>query len=260
MHCATYCTAESYPIPALETRLKQQWPTTLYRDVVHATLAEGSDVFFFSYGVVICWGLSEEQELRLIDQVRPLAHMPMERIERDRFRFDYGEALRVHRDEILLPARDGLTKLAISYALAQSVKLSGFEETINNTIELTKHLPKELARKGRISLSRREISQKIGELFIERSSVNLHTDILELPEFFWEYGEYEPFYRQIANYLDIAARVDVLNKRLTIVNELLSILNDQLNHQHSSTLEWTIIWLIVIEVVLALLRDLFHLI
>jgi uncharacterized Rmd1/YagE family protein len=44
------------------------------------------------------------------------------------------------------------------------------------------------------------------------------------------------------------------------MHELFEILGDELNHQKTSRLEMTIIVLIVIEVIIAVLRDLFHLI
>jgi uncharacterized Rmd1/YagE family protein len=259
MRCTAYCTAASYSTVPLLELLRNNFIATAYRDAIHIAYSpEAGDVFFFSYGVVVFWGLTEEEELQLIEKVKPVQNEPIDKVERDRFNFNYGESNKIHQDEIVLQTRDVLTKLAISYGLAQSVKLAVFEEKINKTIKNTKHLPKDLAEKGKIFLSRKEISQKIGALFIERNSVNLHTDILDSPEFFWEYSEFEALYRAIATYLELANRVEVLNKRLDIVRELFEMLNTQLNHQHSSTLEWTIIWLIVIEVVLAALKDVFH--
>jgi uncharacterized Rmd1/YagE family protein len=168
--------------------------------------------------------------------------------------------MKIEEDEIIVQNKNTLTKLAISHGIAQSVKLTIFEDLIQKTIDHTKHLPSELARKGKIHLSRKEISQKMGELFIERNFINLHSEILDTPEFFWDHPELEPFYRRTSHYLDVSKRVEVLNKRLNVVHELFEILSNELNHQHSSRLEWTIIFLIVIEVIIALLRDLFHLI
>lgn len=264
MRCTAYCTAASYSLAALFQFLKNQFPATLYRDTVHISYpqkdGEGGDIFFFSYGIVVAWGLSEEEELKLIERTKGFEIDPIITSVKDNYDFSYGESSRIQRDEIILPNKDALTKRAVSYGLGQSAKLALFEETIDKTIAKTKHLPEDLAKKGKIFLSRREISQKIGELFIDRSSVNLHSDILDEPDFFWEYPEHHPVYRDTAKCLEITTRVEVLNNRLTIVGELLGMLSDQLNHQHSSTLEWTIIWLIVIEVVLAVLRDIFHLI
>lgn len=56
--------------------------------------------------------------------------------------------------------------------------------------------------------------------FKERSAVNLHSDMLDTPEIFWEMDDWEPTYRRVAEYLDIPNRVRVLNQRLDIMKEL----------------------------------------
>ncbi len=159
---------------------------------------------------------------------------------------------------ITLPDRDFLTKLAISHALAQSVKLAFFEVTIQKIFDQTKHYPENLAKYGTVKLSKIEMRKKMGLLFLERNSINLHVNVLDVPEFFWVSPEYEPLYMKAANYLDIENRVEVLNQRLNVAHELFEMLGTELNHQHSSRLEWAIIFLILIEVSLALLKDVFH--
>lgn len=259
MRCTAYCTADSYNIKALFALLKTQYATTLHRDTIHIT-SEVGNVFFFSYGVFVAWGFSEEEEYSFVEKIKTVEIDPYQKPERDEYDYSYGLSTFVQRDGFILTDKDVMIKRAISYALAQSVKLVIFETTIFKTIETTKRLPEDLARKGKIFLSRKSISQKIGQLFMDKSSVNLHSDILDEPDFFWEYPEHHPLYRDVFKCLDVGPRVEVLNTRLGIIGDLLEILSDQLNHQHSSILEWTIIWLIVIEVVLALLRDLFHII
>ena len=43
----------------------------------------------------------------------------------------------------------------------------------------------ELARTGTIPLSSKEMSKRIGALIVQKNMVNLETDILETPEYFW---------------------------------------------------------------------------
>ncbi|MES2199084.1 MAG: RMD1 family protein [Chlamydiota bacterium] len=256
MRCTSYCTASSYKVPSLLEFLQTKGPTQLFKDVVHFEVKENNttkgDVFYFSYGVVVCWGLNDLEESLFLSYATPYEKHPSHKTERDDFSYVYGDAMKIVEDEITLQDTHVLTKLAISHGLAQSVKLTIFEALIQETITQTKYLPKELAGSGKISLSRKEMSKKMGEIFINRNFINLHADILDIPEFFWNYPELEPFYKMSAHYLDISKRVDTLNKRLSVVHELFEILSSQLNHQHSSRLEWTIIILIVIEVCLAI--------
>ena len=55
------------------------------------------------------------------------------------------------------------TKLSLSHALSQSVKISLFEELISSTIEQTKDLPKSLSETGKIGVRSHEISKLISD-------------------------------------------------------------------------------------------------
>ena len=251
-----YCTATAYNLKGLIESLKDLYPTTLFRDVVHFELSSGSkDLFCFSYGAIVMWGLSEEEELQILQTMKMHSISPQEVFERELMGFCYGSQAKITNEIIELANKNMLSRLAVSHGLAQSVRLATFESVIQKTINKTKHIPEDLAKAGKIPLSKKEIRKKMGELFLERSSVNLHFDILDVPEFFWDRSELEPLYRLIANHLDLETRVEVLNQRLDIVHELFQMLGNELNHQHSSKLELIIILLIVIEVVLTLVRD-----
>lgn len=259
MRCTTYCTASSYDIPLLFQALQKEGHAQLFRDVIHTYTKEErkitKDIFYFSYGVIVCWGCTTQEEQAILASLKQFEREPASKVEVDEFTFTQGDTMKIEEDEITLQNKSPLTKLAVSHGIAQSVKLTTFEWAIQRTIESTKKLPQDLSSKGKITLSRKEISKKIGELFMERNFINLHTEMLDTPEFFWNHPELEPFYRRTAHYLDINKRVEVLNRRLKVVHELFEILSNEINHQHSSRLEWTIIILIVIEVMIALFRE-----
>ena len=262
MECCGFCTAQTYAIKTLYEVMRINHKATLYHDVVHVAMNNGSspyDAFFFNYGVAVFWGIDESSALLFMkEQITPFQEGKQPDIEVDLFTYQYGETAKVIEDEITLPNTDLLTKLAFSYGIAQSLKLSSFETSLKRTFELTKNIPEDLAKYGEISLSRKEIRCRMGELFIARNSVNLNMEVLGAPDFFWEYPELESYYTMIAKYLDIKSRVEVLNQRLNIIHELFQMLNSELNHSHSNRLEWIIIWLIVIEVALILSTDVFH--
>lgn len=264
MDCCAICTASSYNIKFLFEVMRITYKTTLYRDVVHVDLQKSEfscDVFFFSYGVAVFWGVDKEKGIQIInEEIASFEEDKSPEIETDIFTYEYGDTLKIAEDEITLPNDSILTKLALSHAIAQSVKLAAFETSLKKTFHLTKQLPEDLAKHGKIFLSRKAIRKMMGELLITRSSINLKMDVLDTPDFFWENPELESSYLLMANYLDVRARVEILNQRLNVIRDLFEMLGTEVNHSHSTRLEWIIIWLILIEVIISLTVHVFHII
>lgn len=247
MDCHAFSSCSGYHLRPFFEQHRDLYKLTWYREVLHIATEE-TDIFLFPYGASLFWNASKATIETLLQQLIDFAIDPYEEKETDSFTFEYGDLIKVVDDLIILPDQDPLTKLAISHGIAQSVKLNAFETSIAKTFKATQSIPKNLATFGKVPLSRRAIRKKMGALFLERATISLHVDVLDLPEFFWEYPDLEPFYRMITNYLDVQARVEVLNRRLGILHDLLEMLGNELNHQHSSRLEWIIISLIVVEV------------
>ncbi len=253
MQCIAFCTADSYIMNQLNDFLKKEFSAPLkFNDALHVSYAEG-DIFFFNYGCVIFWGIEESAIEKTLQKIKPFENKHINRPDSDSYYVVNGENNKVYQNEIVLKENAGMMeKLAISHALAQSMKLANFEQRVEHTIKKTEHIPRSLAESGKITLSGKEIAQKMGKLFLERSSINLHSDILDTPDFFWDYPELEPLYHMAAKDQDIKQRVDILNKRLNLIHELFEMLSDVFNNRHSSILEIIIIILISIEIILTI--------
>jgi uncharacterized Rmd1/YagE family protein len=120
--------------------------------------------------------------------------------------YTYGEKLKITNDEVVLDNESVLTKLALSHGtslislpsetililisgVAQSTKLAHFEKSTDEMIMSVGHYPTDLARRGKIGVERKEIYRKMGALFLHKTQFNLNSDILDIPEFFWEYPD-----------------------------------------------------------------------
>lgn len=265
LRCTSFCTAGSYNLITLGNFFKKKgYNVRTSKDHVHvSSIRRNIDMFFFVHGCFVSWGLTKNHEEKIIEQVQPFANSPLTKIESDFFCFTLGEETeintdeRYHTDVITLDTDNPLVKLAFSYALAQSVKLEAFEESIQDTIRTNSSLPQEIATHGGISLSRRAIFKRIGEIFLARSSINLNSEYLDAPEFFWRNPNLEPFFISAKKFLDIPTRVMSLNQKIDVLQELLHILNSQVQHGHTNFLESIIIILILIEIMISLFK--FHL-
>jgi len=82
--------------------------------------------------------------------------------------------------------------------------------------------------KGIINLSIHEISKMVGLIFLKRSEVNLQSDILDTPDLFWEFDDIETNYKRLKLHLDLARRIEILNKRMKILKDLYDVLNNEI--------------------------------
>ncbi|MBU1191713.1 MAG: RMD1 family protein [Gammaproteobacteria bacterium] len=225
-----------------------------YRDAVLISLP-GGEAWMFDYGVIVFWAIDEDERRALLRRL----HLEGDNIEDSRqehFRFiTSGNEVRINHDTITLADDDPLSRLAVSHALAQSLKLIEYEWQAQCTIQKHSNLPEALATTGKIALSRREIAKIRGQLFGTKSDIILHYGLLDTPEFFWEYPEYETTYNRAARYLEIRQRVDLLSKKLETIHEMFEMLADEQKHQHSAFLEWIIIILIAIEIVIFVAQE-----
>lgn len=201
------------------------------------------EVFLFDYGTVVIWGMTLQEEQRFLKEIAKFESEKLSEddVQTENFNFYYTREYqaRIYNDFISLREKKNyMTKLAISHALAQSVKTSLFEDLLTTTITLTSPLPAEIALTGSIALSRRQIHQQIGQLFILRINIHLQGSVLDSPELMWAEPSLEPVYAAVRSYLEMDQRVGLLTERLSVIGDLLAVLKDQVGTKHGEYLEW----------------------
>ena len=208
-----------------------------------STTVHTPEIFIFDYGAVVTWGMTVTQERRFLTDISKFADTPLpaESAQTEDFNFYYTRdyQARIYNDFISLrDPKNNMIKLAISHALAQSVKTSLFEDLVSDTIEDTSPLPALIAQTGSINLSRRQLNMKIGELFILRINIHLQGSVLDSPELMWAEPHLEPVYAAVRSYLEIGQRVELLTERLDVIADLLAVLREQGSRRHGEVLEW----------------------
>lgn len=259
----SYCTAESYNLKNLYKILKEN-PQT---EKVHMYFGEclymsfkieerSVDVYFLHYGVVVIWGLTESEEqiiLRLISRIQENPY-DLKSVEVENFMYGISKNSQIVNDKIFLSEENVHTKMVLSIAMAQSVKLDYFEELVDNTIEAVKNLPDEVEKEGRVGKKRQDIMKVMGKLHNLSFNLNLVSNILGEPEFIWEYSAFSSLYETCIRYLDIKTRADLLNKRCEIIHGILEILSDNITTQNSERLENNMAILSVISAISGVLQ------
>ncbi len=247
----SYLTCEKFNQDIFQI-IEERYKCNIIKDAIIINIKEEQQIILFKYGVFICWDIEFENIKFFLDFIKDLQINSFKKSIVEEFNYTFEDEFKINLDTIYLNDSSTTSKIAISQALAQNVKLQQFEEEVQTTIENNSHIPLQLSTTGKIKLTKKEISKKIGELFLVKTKINLHYDLLDTPEFFWEYPQYENQYEKTIKYLDIKSRVEVLNKKVEIIQELLHVLGDEQKHKYSSFLEWIIIILIAFEIIINL--------
>lgn len=201
-----------------------------------------AELFVFSYGVVVFWNFTERQEKDILADLTfsesetgiSLVNGPQteEDFETEEFHFEYSPETprpRVFNDMITLRSGDHMIKLAMSHAIAQSTKLNFFEQRMANQMIEAQHVPKRLALTGKLGMKREEVIKILGALFKSRVDVNLSSNMLDVPNFFWDSEPtLHPLYYAVREYLEIKPRIQVLNERCRVFLDLAEILSDSI--------------------------------
>jgi uncharacterized Rmd1/YagE family protein len=103
-------------------------PSNPHHDLDFDTQVHTPEVFLFDYGVVVIWGMTPAQEQRFLKDIAKFESEKLDPddVETECFNFYYTREYqaRIYNDFITLRDKNNyMTKLAISHALAQSVKV-----------------------------------------------------------------------------------------------------------------------------------------
>eukprot|EP00928_Gymnodinium_smaydae_P031930 TRINITY_DN23270_c0_g2_i1.p1 TRINITY_DN23270_c0_g2~~TRINITY_DN23270_c0_g2_i1.p1 ORF type:complete len:561 (+),score=73.27 TRINITY_DN23270_c0_g2_i1:63-1685(+) len=213
------------------------------------------DCFVFDFGCLVCWGCNPDEAAAARAALKPYLKEPKESadIEEDGVDFEQRD---LKSFEVWLSCRAPPTfeRASLAYALAQSVRLGSLEMRVERWISRTRTFPEQLAKHGHTNIKGREVTRMMGELFALRHEVNLETDILDTPDLFWDYSDYVPLYRSARGHLDVDRRVEVLNKRFEVLQDLFDALEAELTERHATRLEWVVIVLCALEALVMALR------
>uniref|UniRef100_A0A672FS84 DUF155 domain-containing protein n=1 Tax=Salarias fasciatus TaxID=181472 RepID=A0A672FS84_SALFA len=269
MQCIAFATADQYHLPTLSQDLLGRGfqEVDLPRDasnilVIRSDAAakpdDGALMFFFREGSVVFWNVEEKtlkKVLRILEnhEIQPY-EVALVHWENEEISYTVGPGhTKLDRGNFVLsdaaPPQDAvLEKFAFSNALCLSVKLAIWEVSLDDFVESIQSIPETLKSGSRVRLSSADVMQKIGELLSLRHVINLRSDLLLTPDFYWDRENLERLYEQTCRFLSISRRVNVVNEKLQHCSQLTDLMRSHLSEKHSLRLERMIVFLITIEV------------
>ena len=266
MECLSYCIANSIDLTRLDSHYKSELPeynSSRSRDILKLNHEKTNHtVFVFKNGTVVSWGVKRHQINVYLKTVILFANKPIVFPVHDEFSYQLGDKTSIEPhdyfdvDCLTIEEDTDELKLSLSYGFSQSVKLQYFETILEALIEKYTPLIHSLSMQGKMEISRKQIRQVIGEILGAKSEMNLISNFLYHPKYFWQHPTLEEHYTMLERYLHIQRRVNAINHRLDTLNEIFDMFNGYLENRHAHSLEIIIIVLIAIEIVFGVVN--FH--
>lgn len=261
-----YSTAEEYNLTSILSALKKQGlykdkaisedlSDVLYASAKYQVTEEPREVFIFREGSVVFWNFPEIERKAVLKFLKPheensyspaLVNQEVEALE-----FAYHENKTRFQDGNIYLSTDGesdLEKYTFSSGLALSVKLAIWEASLDSYVESIEDIIEDMKEGKTIRMTRQQVFRKTGELFSLRHLINLSSDLLDTPDFYWDRPALESLYLKVIKYMNISRRTKVMNEKLTHCCELMDLLSHHLEDKHHVRLEVMIIVLIMVEV------------
>lgn len=264
MECLSYCIANKIDLSKIDSHYKNnssQFTAVKLRELVKLS-NNNKTIFIFKNGTVVSWGVKRYQIKPFLDTIKLYADKLIPFSVHDEVSYVVGPKTSIEPhgffdvDCLMLETEDDELKLALSYGFSQSVKLQYFETIIEVLIEKYTPLFQTLSIAGNMPIRRKRIRQIIGEILGAKSEMNLVSNFLYQPKYFWQHPSLDEYYEMLENYLHVKRRVDAINHRLDTLNEIFAMFNSYLENKHAHILELTIIILIAIEIIFFVLN--FH--
>jgi len=259
MECLTYCIASKIDLSRLDNYYKTSGldnGAIRFRDVLKLTPEGGKQIIFiFRNGTIVSWGIKRYHIHAYIETIKQFAEKPIPFAVHDEFICSLGDktAIEPHgyfEVDCLTIDRDidnDDLKLSLSYGFSQSVKLQYFETILEALIDKYTPLIHSISAKGHMKVKRKQLRKIVGELLGAKSEMNLISNFLYHPKYFWQHPSLEEYYIMLERYLHIQRRVNAINHRLDTLNEIFDMFNSYLENRHSHHLEIIIIVLITVE-------------
>ncbi|MDP1615612.1 MAG: RMD1 family protein [Methylococcales bacterium] len=267
MECLSYCIANSIDLTSLDHFFKNHpdlYQSNRTRDVIKVSNPRKPHqiIFIFKNGTLVCWGLKRRQTFELLQHIKPFTDKPVLSIAHDEFSFQLKDRTSIEPHEYF--DVDCLTinteydgdelRLSLSYGFSQSVKLQYFEMLIEALTEKYTPLIDTVTTLGKMPIPRKHIRQAIGEILRTKTDLNLISNFLYHPKYFWQHPTMEEHFIMLERYLHIQRRVSAINHRLDTIDEIFDMFNRYLENQHAHALEIIIIVLITIEIIFGVLQ------
>jgi len=220
-------------------------------------LASGGMVFIYPFGALVFYDVGQdarEAELARLHRIRPNLTTAQVKDEQFTVREDAGARPDVINGVLTLDRLTFERASVVALTVAQSAAMTYYERIVDQMFIETDNLVDRLEKLGSVPLRTRHLHKFIGAALGTRSEVLSILHLLDKPEAIWDDPGADHIYAELRAEFDLVDRYQALELKLRSVQDALELITDVARDRRLVLLEVAVVFLIVFEIVLSLVR------
>lgn len=205
--------------------------------------------YFFNYGVIVFTGYTEEEINQAVKNVQPFMKNQDKWLRDDhKISVEPGAGLHFEFDQLIVDHLDAKIIRIAMLNLAQSVALDHYHEVSDNLLSEIRVFTTDLESRGKLSITRKNMLKFIGRALNTQIDIADNIYIFDAPDQVWDDEYLDSLHKGLMKHYDLRVRFSEIEFTLRIIEDNLSVFREITHQRESSTLEWIIIILILVEV------------
>lgn len=216
----------------------------------------GGIAFIYPFGVVVFYDVPAQQrdaELTRLHRFRA-GLTPATVKEEFTVREDPGVKPDVVNGVLTIDAMNFERASVVALTIAQSSAMEYYDGIVDQMFEKTDKLVDRMEKIGTMPLSTRPLHRFIGGAMGTRNEVLSILHLLDRPDALWDDPGADSIYEQLRAEFDLVDRYQSVELKLRAIQEALELVLDVARDRRLLLLEASIVFLIVLEIVLSLVR------
>jgi len=218
-------------------------------------LGDTKYLFVFRFGSIVFFGFTGDEMDKELQKIKEALGSGVSNPTSENYQIvvgDTGNRVEFEYAEIKKMGIEQLRLAAVS--IAQSAGVEYYELMTEQLLFETARLMEKLSKVGTVPLQTRPLLKIIGSIAATRQNIISNLSILDPPEETWKSKELEKLHRDLQGNFDIDTRFRTLDRKMSLIQDNLEILSGLVASRRSTLLETMIVFLIVLEIILALMH------
>ncbi|TPN87075.1 RMD1 family protein [Aquimarina algicola] len=211
---------------------------------------KGQYIYVFKYGVICFYNINRDTSEQICNEILVYSkNLTKEETSENIDIIIEGECNMVSFGEVTLKEFNIESIRLVMLNVSQSVALDNYANISEQILEDTKLHTSYLEEKGRLDISGKKLKKYIGRVLNIKNKISENLYIFDSPDVTWEDEMLNKLDQDLKRVFDLKDRYRSIHDQIEIIKENLELFKDIMFHRQSSTLEWIIIILILVEVV-----------